>query len=116
MFYHMAIAATENREKSLVYLASENTMTLKSGKYSVPKNLKSGTYWVNPVDDASLHVRDANGRVRRVSSGRLHIDNGSMLEVDGQYEVRYNKREENPENINDIIARAVTKADPAQKE
>ena len=94
VFYHMAVAATENREKSLIYLASENTMTLTSGRYNVPKNIKSGTYWVNPVEDATLHVRDANGRVRSVSSGRLRIDNGSVLEVDGQYEVRYNRRED----------------------
>ena len=116
VFYHMAIAATENREKSLVYLASENTMTLKSGKYNVPKNLKSGTYWVNPVEDATLRVRDANGRVRRVSSGRLRIDNGSTLEVDGQYEVRYNKREENPESGNTIIAGVVANPDAAKNQ
>ena len=107
VFYHMAVAATENKEKSLIYLASENTMTLTSGKYNVPKNLKSGIYWVNPVEDATLHVRDANGRVRSVSSGRLRIDNGSTLEVDGQYEVRYNKREENPENGNTITSGAL---------
>ncbi len=92
VFYHMAVAATENREKSLIYLASENTMTLTSGKYNVPKNLKSGTYWVNPVNDAEMYVRDANGKIREVSEGRIRIDNGSTLEVDGKYEVRYNKR------------------------
>ena len=69
--------------------------------------IKSGTYWVNPVENATLHVRDANGRVRSVSSGRLRIDNGSTLEVDGQYEVRYNKREENPENGNTITSGAL---------
>jgi len=99
IFYHMAVAATENRRKSLIYLASENTMTLTSGRYSVPKNIKSGTYWVNPVEAAELQIRDANGRVRSVGEGRLRIDNGSVLEVAGSYQFRYNKREKkDPKN------------------
>ncbi|MBQ9328210.1 MAG: hypothetical protein IJ225_06710 [Solobacterium sp.] len=92
-FYHMAVAAATNKKKSLIYLASENTMTLTSGKYNVPKNIKSGVYWVNPVDEAALQVRDANGKVRSVSAGRVRIDNGSTLEVNGEYQFRYNKRE-----------------------
>ena len=92
-FYQMALAASANRKKSLIYLASENTMTLTSGKYSVPKNVKSGVYWVNPVDEASMRVRDANGQLHAVNSGRIRIDNGSTLEVEGQYQLRYNKRD-----------------------
>ncbi len=96
-FYHMAVNAAKNGKKSLIYLASENTMTLTSGKYSVPKNIKSGVYWVSPVDQASLKIRDANGKLHRVNPGRVRIDNGSTLEVSGEYEIRYNKREPQPE-------------------
>ncbi len=92
--YHMAVNALENKKKSLIYLASENTMTLTSGRYSVPKNIKSGVYWVNPVDEADLSVRDANGKVHYVKPGRVRLDAGSTLEVNGEYQLRYNKREE----------------------
>ena len=92
-FYQMAVAAASNKKKSLIYLASENTMTLTSGKYNVPKNIKSGVYWVNPVDAASMRVRDANGQLHAVNSGRIRIDNGSTLEVKGEYQLRYNKRD-----------------------
>ena len=93
-FYHMAVQMSENKKKSLIYLASENTMTLTSGKYNVPKNIKSGVYWVNPVDEANLSVRDANGKLHAVKPGRVRIDAGSTLEVNGEYQFRYNKREE----------------------
>jgi len=96
VFYHMAVNLIENKKKSLIYLASENTMTLTSGKYSVPKNIKSGVYWVNPVDEANLSVMDANGKVRTVRPGRVRIDEGSTLQVNGEYQFRYNKRN-NPE-------------------
>ncbi|MBR2794034.1 MAG: hypothetical protein IKE16_05240 [Solobacterium sp.] len=92
-FYHMAVAMSENKQKSLIYLASENTMTLTSGKYNVPKNIKSGVYWVSPVDEADLSVRDANGKLHSVRPGRVRIDAGSTLEVNGEYQFRYNKRE-----------------------
>ena len=92
-FYQMAVATAANKKKSLIYLASENTMTLTSGKYNVPKNIKSGVYWVNPVDAASMRVRDANGQLHAVNSGRIRIDNGSTLEVKGEYQLRYNKRD-----------------------
>lgn len=97
-FYHMAINAAENKNRSLIYLASENTMTLTPGQYSVPKNIKSGTYYVNPVEKGSLFIRDANGQIRKVKPGRVRIDDGSVLEVKGEYEVRYNQR--TPEDSN----------------
>ena len=94
----MAINAAENKNRSLIYLASENTMTLTPGQYSVPKNIKSGTYYVNPVEKGSLFIRDANGQIRKVKPGRVRIDDGSVLEVKGEYEVRYNQR--TPEDSN----------------
>jgi len=92
-FYHMAGTNKENRRKSLIYLQSENTMTLTSGSYSVPKNIKSGIYYVNPVNEADLSVIDANGKSHSVTRGRIRIDEGSRLEVTGQYEFRFRLRE-----------------------
>ena len=97
VFYHMAVNLSENKKKSLIYLASENTMTLTSGKYSVPKNIKSGVYWVNPVDEANLEIRDANGKLHAVRPGRVRIDEGSTLEVNGEYQFRYNRRKDSEE-------------------
>ena len=92
-FYRMAAAAKENKKKNLIYLASENTMTLTSGIYNVPKNIRAGNYWVNPVNDSGLSIRDANGRYHEIRGGRLHIDEGSTLEVTGEYEFRFTRRE-----------------------
>jgi hypothetical protein len=92
-FYRMAAAAKENKKKNLIYLASENTMTLTSGIYNVPKNIRAGNYWVNPVNDSGLSIRDANGRYHEIRGGRLHIDEGSTLEVTGQYEFRFTRKE-----------------------
>ncbi|MBO7703278.1 MAG: hypothetical protein J6S26_02440 [Solobacterium sp.] len=92
-FYQMAVLYAQNKKKNLVYLASENTMTLSNGDYRVPKNIKSGVYWVNPVDDGVLKIRDANGKLHRVKPGRVRIDEGSTLKVSGDVQFRYNKRE-----------------------
>ena len=91
-FYHMAMQYAENKKKSLIYLASENTMTLTPGKYMVPKNIKSGVYFINPVDNGSLRIRDANGGSHNVLPGRVRLDEGSTLEVKGNVQVRYNER------------------------
>ena len=114
VFYHLAVAAMDSRKKSLIYLASENTMTLTSGRYNVPKNIKSGTYWVNPVEASQMRVRDANGKTRRVRSGRVRIDNGSTLEVKGEYQFRYNLREEAEDQ--ELPASAITGSTFRQKD
>lgn len=94
-FFNKA-AARDARKKNLIYLASENTMTLTSGVYSVPKNISSGTYWVNPLDNSVLSIRDATGKIHDIPEGerRIYIDNGSTLEVTGQYQFRFNRHEE----------------------
>lgn len=93
-FYQRAIAAKNNKNNKLIYLESENTMTLTSGVYSVPSNIKSGTYYVNAVDTAKLNVRDPNGRVHLVKNGKINIAEGSTVEVTGEYQFRLRNHEE----------------------
>ena len=94
-FHRLAVTARENKKQNLIYLSSENTMTLTPGIYNVPKNVRPGTYWVNPVDKANLSIRDASGRTRSVTKGQVHLDEGSTLEVTGQYQLRINQRNDN---------------------
>lgn len=92
-FFQLLTAALANKKTNLVYLSSENTMTITPGIYSVPRNISSGTYWVSAVQDKGISIRDANGRLRDIRSGRVHLDAGSTLEVTGEYQLRIQKRD-----------------------
>ncbi len=88
-----AAAIQEKKDGNLIYLSSDNTMTITPGIYSVPKNIMPGVYYVSPLKDEGMHVRDANGRLRECRRGRVTLDNGSSLEVTGEYQLRRNERE-----------------------
>lgn len=88
--YRLITAAAHHKKSNLIYLTSDNTMTLTPGIYNVPHNIRPGVYWVSPVNQASLSVRDAAGHIHDVRSGRLQVDAGSMLEVTGEYRFRLN--------------------------
>ncbi len=77
---------------NLIYLSSENTMTIMPGSYSVPRNIPSGTYYVTAVRDDGIHITDALGKRRSAAQGRIRLDEGSRLEVTGEYKFRINER------------------------
>lgn len=93
LFHTLAVNRKADRKQNLIYLSSENTMTLTPGIYRVPKNVKPGTYWASPVDAAGMSIRDANGHVKNVSRGKVHLDEGSTLEVTGEYQLRIKQRD-----------------------
>ncbi len=88
-----AAAIQEKKDGNLIYLSSDNTMTITPGIYSVPKNIMPGVYYVSPLKDEGMHVRDANGRRRECRQGRITLDAGASLEVTGEYQLRRNERE-----------------------
>lgn len=92
-FFQKLAAYRSNKKENLIYIQSENTLTLTPGIYQVPRNIQPGVYWVNPVKDDGLHIRDAAGQVRHLGNGRVQLDAGSQLEVTGEYEFRFNKKE-----------------------
>lgn len=92
-FYHILHMARKEK-KNLIYLASENTMTLTPGTYAVPRNIKSGKYWISSVNDSGLSVTDAAGRVREYKDGQIELSDGSMLECTGEYQLRINQHED----------------------
>ena len=98
VFYHMAVAATENKEKSLIYLASENTMTLTPGIYSIPRNIRAGTYYISALNDLGLNLRDVNGHLHDISSlERVMLNEGTLLECTGEYQLRINPKKTSSE-------------------
>ena len=96
------IMAKLKKKKNLIYIASENTMTITPGVYSVGRNIQAGTYYVSALDDKGLRVRDAAGGVQRWNNGRIQLDEGSRLEVTGEYQFRINQREELEDVLEDI--------------
>ena len=91
--HRLMVAKEKAAHASLIYLSSDNTMTLMPGIYMVPKNVRPGTYYVSPASaPATLQVRDAQGRIRTVADGELDLDEGSLLEVTGSYEFRIHDR------------------------
>lgn len=93
-FFNKLLAAAKD---NLIYLSSENTMTIMPGSYTVPRNIPSGTYYVTAVKDDGIHITDALGKRRAASSGKIRLDEGSRLEVTGQYKFRINERKEDTE-------------------
>ncbi len=91
--FFKAAAKQENKDGNLIYLSSDNTITITPGIYSVPKNIVPGVYYVSPLKDEGMHVRDATGRRRECRKGRVQLDAGSSLEVTGEYQLRRNERE-----------------------
>ena len=66
-------------------------MTITPGTYDVPKHIQAGTYYVSAVKDDGLHIRDAAGKLHSMHNGRVHLDEGSQLEVTGEYHFRFNQ-------------------------
>lgn len=93
-FYHI-IQLHKRKENGLIYLASENTMTLTPGIYNIPKNIKSGTYWLSSFDDNGLSITDAAGVERVFKDGQVELSDGSRIEAHGEYQLRINKHEDN---------------------
>ncbi len=88
LFYKICLLKQNESKKNLIYLSSENTMTLTPGVYRVPKNIKSGTYYITPKENGSISYKDASGRVTSLDEGRLDLDNGSLLELTSEFEFR----------------------------
>ncbi len=110
-FYHILIAAKANKQENLVYLTSENTMTITPGVYTVPRNIKPGTYWLTSLSGSGVSIRDAAGHTREVQSGPVVLQDGAMLECTGEYQLHI--RDENdpvfervgqPAGISDLAA------------
>lgn len=94
--YQHILAKKENKSQNLIYLRSENTMTITPGSYSVPRNIQPGVYWINPVKDGEIHFSNATGEPIESVGGRVRLDDGDKLEVTGEYEFRYRQKEEPP--------------------
>lgn len=97
--FYQKMQAKSSKKKNLIYVASENTMTLTPGVYSVPKNIQAGSYWVSAIKDKGLRVRDAAGNIQGLSNGRIILDEGSMLEVTGEYQFRIHPKQEKKKEI-----------------
>ena len=98
LFFKLCCLKSSTKKKNLIYLSSENTMTLTPGIYRVPKNIKSGTYYITPKQEGNLALKDASGRVKRYHDGRLDLDNGSLLELTSEFEFRiHDKNHEDKE-------------------
>ncbi len=92
--FNMTNTMKDSNKKNLIYLESENTMTITAGVYSVPKNVKAGTYYVSALEDKGIRVTDVNGKKHSIHNGRLRLDEGSQLEVTGEYQFRLRERTE----------------------
>lgn len=96
-FYFLMNTYTNEKNQNIIYLASENTMTLTPGIYSVPKNIKSGTYYLSSLGDNSLNVRDAAGQVTQYMDGLIELLDGSQIECSSEHQLRINPHEEEKE-------------------
>ncbi|MBR2825577.1 MAG: hypothetical protein IKE51_04875 [Solobacterium sp.] len=102
-FYHKILEKKDNKKQNLIYLSSENTMMITPGSYSVPRNIQPGVYWINPVKDGGIHFSNATGEPMESVGGRIQLDEGDMMEVTGEYEFRFKKKETSPKEEKVII-------------
>jgi len=92
--YNKIVAAQANKKQNLIYINSENTMTLTPGIYSIPRNIRAGTYYVSALNDLGLNLRDVNGHLHDISSyDRVKLDEGTLLECTGEYQLRIKPRD-----------------------
>ncbi|MBR2669158.1 MAG: hypothetical protein IKE36_05105 [Solobacterium sp.] len=89
--FYRVISSAQEKKRNLIYINSENTMTITPGTYDVPKHIQAGTYYVSAVKDDGLHIRDAAGKLHSMHNGRVRLDEGSQLEVTGEYHFRFNQ-------------------------
>lgn len=92
--FQLTLAAKANKKSNLIYLSSDNTMTITPGIYSVPKNIKPGSYYVSSLNDKGMSIKDAAGRIYECTEGRIHLDEGTQLEVTGEFQFRLHQKEE----------------------
>lgn len=76
--------------QNLIYLASENTMVLTPGEYEIPKNIRSGSYWVSATQP--VLVTDRNGTYKQYLDGLIELEEGSKLSSSQKFELRLNPK------------------------
>ena len=97
-FYNKIIEKKDNKKQNLIYLSSENTMMITPGSYSVPRNIQPGIYWINPVNDGNIYFSNASGEPLETIGGRILLDEGDRMEVTGEYEFRFQKKQKDSSN------------------
>lgn len=96
--YHKIVAAQANKKQNLIYINSENTMTLTPGIYSIPRNIRAGTYYISALNDLGLNLRDVNGHLHDISNlERVMLNEGTLLECTGEYQLRINPKKTSSE-------------------
>lgn len=90
-FYQKVTAAKNHKDEHLIYIQNDNELRITPGVYDIPKSLRPGVYRVRALNDAGLHVKDALGRVTDYYESEESIDlsNGGVLEVTGEYELKW---------------------------
>lgn len=90
-FYQKVNAAKHHKDEHLIYIKNDNELRITPGVYDIPKSLRPGVYKVRALNDAGLHVKDSLGRIRDYYESEESIDltNGGVLEVTGEYELKW---------------------------
>lgn len=90
-FYQKVNAAKHHKDEHLIYIQNDNELRITPGVYDIPKSLRPGIYQVRALNNAGLHVKDSLGRVKDYYESEESIDltNGGVLEVTGEYELKW---------------------------
>lgn len=90
-FYRKARAAMSEKKQHLIYIRSDNELTITPGVYEIPRSLKPGIYKVRAIKDDGLHISDAVGHVKDYYENGETIDlpDGGVLESTGEYELEW---------------------------
>jgi hypothetical protein len=90
-FYRKARAATSEKKQHLIYIRSDNELTITPGIYEIPRSLKPGIYKVRAIKDDGLHISDAVGHVKDYyeNGETINLPEGGVLESTGEYELEW---------------------------
>lgn len=90
-FFRKAKAALSDKRQHLIYIRSDNELTITPGIYEIPRSLKPGIYKVRAIKDDGLHISDAVGHVKDYYENGETIDltEGGVLESTGEYELEW---------------------------
>jgi hypothetical protein len=90
-FYRKAKAATSEKKQHLIYIRSDNELTITPGIYEIPRSLKPGIYKVRAIKDDGLHISDAVGHVKDYyeNGETVELPEGGVLESTGEYELEW---------------------------
>lgn len=90
-FFRKAKAATSAKKQHLIYIRSDNELTITPGVYEIPRSLKPGIYKVRAIKDDGLHISDSVGHVKDYyeNGETIRLPEGGVLESTGEYELEW---------------------------